>query len=364
MSRHPTDQELIDCQFDLASPNQIEAVRAHLAACPNCAARRDRLVGRLGILNVLKTPAPASERLIADTLRRIRLAEPPRPARIPGWLWLTATAAATAIILAIISAPSTDVTERSVEVKLAAGRITSGPSGAATIDSTRPTDAMPSAEPAIADIADTELRIADKSARQQMAGEPAAIGATLPPRGRFDFTVAVLTPPGIAPLRSVARECDAVREPSTANAFRMKEAASVPMPGAKALAPAAGFADTRAARAKKDDADTPADSHWELAIPSDGDGLSWTSGPGQSVVLTRHIRVTATQTEWRFNIVNEGAQKTAVELRPVFDRPVTATDATRLELGPAATASLIFTAPHAVGDGDPQIQKTNGKEQP
>ncbi|MFH0952850.1 MAG: hypothetical protein V1873_00815 [Verrucomicrobiota bacterium] len=104
MSRHPSDREIIDCQFKLCSEALAGRIAEHLKTCPDCRDRGEELQQKLASLNELRDEVPASEQLIAETLRRIRRArpEPRASALIPRFAWITGAAAVAAVLVAVI----------------------------------------------------------------------------------------------------------------------------------------------------------------------------------------------------------------------------------------------------------------------
>lgn len=104
MSRHPSDREIIDCQFKLCSEALAGRVAEHLRTCPDCRERSEELQQKLASLDELRGEVPASEQLIAETLRRIRRARPERHAAIfvPRFAWITGAAAVAAVLVAVI----------------------------------------------------------------------------------------------------------------------------------------------------------------------------------------------------------------------------------------------------------------------
>jgi len=93
MNGHLTEQQLIDCEFDLASESQANEARAHLEQCAACRAKLDELKRKFSSLDLLADEVSASEALIS---RAAENAASPRPARVIAvrqWPWLGATAA-------------------------------------------------------------------------------------------------------------------------------------------------------------------------------------------------------------------------------------------------------------------------------
>lgn len=99
MRRHLADKELLEYQFALDDERRRQRVARHLAECPACQRRAADLAERLGMLESLRSAEPPSERLIAQTLRAVRVPRrEPEPTAI-GWIWGSAVTAAVVILL-------------------------------------------------------------------------------------------------------------------------------------------------------------------------------------------------------------------------------------------------------------------------
>lgn len=102
MTRHLSDRQILDAQFRLADESEARRVAEHLAACPACRERDDQLRHKFASMSVLRETPPASEQLVAETLRRIRRARPEPRTAMPWTSWLWGTAAVAAAFLAIV----------------------------------------------------------------------------------------------------------------------------------------------------------------------------------------------------------------------------------------------------------------------
>lgn len=102
MKKHLSERDLLDHQFGLQSARRAAHMAAHLEACEDCRRAADGLKRRFAVLDALKEQPEAPERLIADTLRAIRLQKPDAPAWSPARLFvILGTAAAAALVLVI-----------------------------------------------------------------------------------------------------------------------------------------------------------------------------------------------------------------------------------------------------------------------
>lgn len=101
MNQHLNDEQILDLQFDLCGESQTHQFREHLAGCAECQARAAQLKKKLAALDALRQPVEAPERLIADTLRTIRLDAPASKHYAPWWGWAAGLAAVT--MLAIVT---------------------------------------------------------------------------------------------------------------------------------------------------------------------------------------------------------------------------------------------------------------------
>lgn len=100
--RHLSDRQILDTQFRLATEHAARRVAEHLAACGACRQRDEQLRRKFTSLNALRESAPASEQLVAETLRRIRQAQPEPRAAVPWLSWVWGAAAVAAVLLAIV----------------------------------------------------------------------------------------------------------------------------------------------------------------------------------------------------------------------------------------------------------------------
>lgn len=94
MNGHLTEQQLIDCEFDLAPEAQANEACAHLEQCAACRTKLEELKRKFSGLDLLRDEVSASEALVS---RAAENAASPRPARVIAvrqWPWLGATAAA------------------------------------------------------------------------------------------------------------------------------------------------------------------------------------------------------------------------------------------------------------------------------
>jgi hypothetical protein len=96
MSRHLTEQQLIDYQFKLADEAGLDEARAHLDECESCRRELQRLVRKFAALDLLRDEAMVSEALLAKTVAN---AVPPRRSHI---LWLYRIPALGAVAAAVI----------------------------------------------------------------------------------------------------------------------------------------------------------------------------------------------------------------------------------------------------------------------
>jgi hypothetical protein len=95
------DDRLIEYLFNLCSEKERRRIEAHLADSPGDRARLDALKAKFTQLDLVKDEIRAPEQLIADTLRRTRLAEPRPAVSWARWFWLAGTAAAAAVLLVV-----------------------------------------------------------------------------------------------------------------------------------------------------------------------------------------------------------------------------------------------------------------------
>ena len=103
MKSHLSDQQIIDHLFHLDSGAVARQSELHLAACPDCQARQEQLQRKLAHLDALRDDIQAPEQLVADTLRRIRNDDhPARTVFFPHWAWGLTTAAAAAVLMAVL----------------------------------------------------------------------------------------------------------------------------------------------------------------------------------------------------------------------------------------------------------------------
>ncbi|UCG48655.1 MAG: hypothetical protein JSU94_02550, partial [Phycisphaerales bacterium] len=93
MNRHPTEQELIDYQFELLSKTRAGQVDGHLAECARCREHLERLRRRFSGLDLLAEETKASGDLISGAIERAAMASKPRVVHF-GWpAWAGAAAA-------------------------------------------------------------------------------------------------------------------------------------------------------------------------------------------------------------------------------------------------------------------------------
>ncbi|OQW95885.1 MAG: hypothetical protein BWK77_06730, partial [Verrucomicrobia bacterium A1] len=83
MKNHLSEHQLVDHLFRLDDKGSSRSAEQHLAECAECHAERDRLQQKFASLDSLRDTTEASETLIADTLRRIRLDQPARTVWFP-----------------------------------------------------------------------------------------------------------------------------------------------------------------------------------------------------------------------------------------------------------------------------------------
>ncbi len=94
---------LVDYIFNLCNAKERARVEKWLANSPEAREQLAALRARMGQLDLIKDEVEASEVLISDTLRRVRLAGPPaRRRRDLRWLWAPAGAIAVATIIIML----------------------------------------------------------------------------------------------------------------------------------------------------------------------------------------------------------------------------------------------------------------------
>lgn len=106
MSRHLTDRQIVEHLYQLSGNRQAARATRHLDGCARCRERAEQLRLRLAALDGLREAPEAGERLIADTLRRVRLDEGgARPEAVSArWAWTAGLAAAAALMLVLVAA--------------------------------------------------------------------------------------------------------------------------------------------------------------------------------------------------------------------------------------------------------------------
>ncbi|MBU1694040.1 MAG: zf-HC2 domain-containing protein, partial [Verrucomicrobia bacterium] len=101
MKHHLKEQHILEHLFGLSAPEEAARIEQHLAECADCRRHAELLRNRFAALETLRETEEASERLIADTLRRVRTDRPARVVRFPAFAWLTGAAAVAALLLAV-----------------------------------------------------------------------------------------------------------------------------------------------------------------------------------------------------------------------------------------------------------------------
>ncbi len=102
MNQHLSEQQLLDFRFELCADTRRREIEQHLAGCAECRARLEQLNAKFAALDSLKGEVAAPEKLIADTLRTIRISEPEPAVVFPRWAWVTGFAAAAALLMAVL----------------------------------------------------------------------------------------------------------------------------------------------------------------------------------------------------------------------------------------------------------------------
>ncbi|HOW96338.1 MAG TPA: zf-HC2 domain-containing protein [Kiritimatiellia bacterium] len=103
MNHHLKEQQILDYLFGLAEEAESARTEQHLAGCAECRKHADLLRRRFAALESLRETEAASERLIADTLRRVRVDHPVSESRFPSFAWIAAAAAALLVAVFIVA---------------------------------------------------------------------------------------------------------------------------------------------------------------------------------------------------------------------------------------------------------------------
>lgn len=103
MNHHLKEQQILDYLFGLAAPAESARTEQHLAGCGDCRKHAELLRRRFATLESLRETEAASERLIADTLRRVRVDQPARETRFPAFGWIAAAAAAGLLAVFVVA---------------------------------------------------------------------------------------------------------------------------------------------------------------------------------------------------------------------------------------------------------------------
>ena len=103
MNQHLNNTQLLNLQFDLCSESQSQRFRGHLAGCAECRARAAQLERKFATLESLRQPVEAPERLIADTLRAVRLDTPASARHAAWWGWAAGLAAVAMLTIVTVT---------------------------------------------------------------------------------------------------------------------------------------------------------------------------------------------------------------------------------------------------------------------
>jgi len=105
MSKHLTDQQLIDYQFDLAAEADAKEARSHLEKCDSCRRRLHELGRKLNALELIRDDVKASRTLLSQTIHNARQAGRWRRFLLHKVPWAGAVAAAVVIGIALLAVP-------------------------------------------------------------------------------------------------------------------------------------------------------------------------------------------------------------------------------------------------------------------
>jgi len=114
MSKHLTDQQLIDYQFDLAAEADAKTARSHLEKCDACRRRLHELGRKLNALELIRDDVKASRTLLSQTIHNAQQAGRWRRFLLHKAPWAGAVAAAVVIGIALLAVP--DRGRKDVEV--------------------------------------------------------------------------------------------------------------------------------------------------------------------------------------------------------------------------------------------------------
>jgi predicted anti-sigma-YlaC factor YlaD len=114
MSKHLTDQQLIDYQFDLAAEADAKEARSHLEKCDSCRRRLHELGRKLNALELIRDDVKASRTLLSQTIHNAQQAGRWRRFLLHKAPWAGAVAAAVVIGIALLAVP--DRGRKDVEV--------------------------------------------------------------------------------------------------------------------------------------------------------------------------------------------------------------------------------------------------------
>ncbi|MFH0878649.1 MAG: hypothetical protein V2A34_02950 [Lentisphaerota bacterium] len=101
--KHPSEEILLDYQFNLLEARPAAETKAHLQSCASCREKAGRLRSKMAGLDALAKPSDVPERLIAGVLREARKEKAPRETVIPGFAWFAGVAAAAALLLILLN---------------------------------------------------------------------------------------------------------------------------------------------------------------------------------------------------------------------------------------------------------------------
>lgn len=311
MNHHLKEQQILDYLFGLAEPAESARTEQHLAGCGDCRKHAELLRRRFATLESLRETEAASERLIADTLRRVRVDRPARETRFPAFGWIAAAAAA--VLLAVfVVAPRLG---REPAMELARSETVPAPADGGTAGASPPPAPEPVAAPPPAAVpppsefaggallADSvpmiagELADRDKSLREadeilsDAAGQPAA--------------------PMLAAARAFAPERSAGADISEPPAPKSSAPAAEKKPARRPRKPRPADTAPHTARLPKGWSFDPTNQVRVMLIPlkSKADGL--VAAPGEGF-RTRH---------WQVRVLNDATNAQLVSVTRAFERP-------------------------------------------
>jgi hypothetical protein len=93
MTRHLTERELIEYQFQLASTGDVERISSHLADCPQCQRQLESLKRKYSALELLREDFEVSESLISRTVEHASQTAKPRVLSYHKAAWIGSAAA-------------------------------------------------------------------------------------------------------------------------------------------------------------------------------------------------------------------------------------------------------------------------------